>query len=100
MSTARTPKKPATQDWHPADIVAAVWKAGWTLRSLSRHHGYASATTLKNALHTRYPKAERLIAEAIGRNPAEIWPSRYSGEDSTGPKRRRGRKRGGEKAVA
>lgn len=75
MSTKmRTPKTSA--DWHPADVVAAVRKAGWTLRRLSIHHGY-TPTTLDNALHRPWPKAERLIAEAIGANPEQVWPSRY-----------------------
>ncbi len=68
---------PAPQDWHPADIVAAVRKAGWTLRRLSAHHGYHPAS-LQSALHRRWPRAQALIAEAIDRDPAEIWPSRYS----------------------
>lgn len=63
-------------DWHPADVVAAVRKAGWTLRKLSTHHGY-TPTALDNALHRPWPKAERLIAEAIGMTPEQIWPSRY-----------------------
>ncbi|MDG4560565.1 MAG: helix-turn-helix transcriptional regulator [Candidatus Competibacter sp.] len=65
------------KDWHPADVVAAVRKAGWTLRKLSIHHGY-TPTALDNALHRRWPKAERLIAEAIGVPPEKIWPSRYA----------------------
>lgn len=77
MSRQRTPKKPPQGDWHPADIKAALEKAGWSLRRLSLHHGYASGTTLKNALHERWPKAQRLIAEAIGVAPETIWPSRY-----------------------
>lgn len=77
MSEKRTPKKPPRGDWHPADIKAALEKAGWSLRRLSLHHGYADASTLKVALHRKYPKAQRLIAEAIGEDPATIWPSRY-----------------------
>lgn len=75
MSTNKRSQKPAA-DWHPADVVAAVRKAGWTLRKLSIHHGY-SPTALDNALHIRWPKAQRLIAEAIGKQPEQIWPSRY-----------------------
>lgn len=77
MSTKTSPKKPPHGDWHPADIKAALEKAGWTLRRLSFHHGYKSGTTLKNALHTRWPRGQRLIAEALGIDPAVIWPSRY-----------------------
>lgn len=77
MSTRRTTKKTPLKDWHPADIKAALEKAGWSLRRLSLHHGY-KPTTLKEALHRRYPKAERLIADAIGVDPDTIWPSRYT----------------------
>lgn len=66
----------ALTDWHPADIVAALRKAGWSLRRLSVHHGYHPAS-LQSALHRRWPRAQSLIAEAIGHDPAEIWPSRY-----------------------
>lgn len=83
MSTRRTTKKPPRSDWHPADIKAALEKAGWSLRRLSLHHGYKSPTTLKEALHRRYPKAERLIAEAIGVDPATIWPSRYAQDSAS-----------------
>ncbi|GHD63737.1 helix-turn-helix domain-containing protein [Jeongeupia chitinilytica] len=70
-------KKAALEDWHPADVVCALRKQGWSLRKLSLHHGYADGGTLKCALSRPWPKAERLIAEAIGTSPAEIWPSRY-----------------------
>lgn len=82
MSEHKTPKKP-TQDWHRADIVAAVRKAGWTLRKLSVASGYSDGGTLKTALDRPWPKGERLIAEAIGVNPAVIWPSRYRGGKDT-----------------
>ncbi|MDT3413228.1 UNVERIFIED_ORG: lambda repressor-like predicted transcriptional regulator [Atlantibacter sp. SORGH_AS 304] len=32
---------------------------------------------LANALTRRWPKGERLIAEALGTQPDAIWPSRY-----------------------
>ncbi|WP_186016873.1 helix-turn-helix domain-containing protein [Burkholderia gladioli] len=83
-------KKPATQsnrndldsDWHQADIIAAVKKAGWSLRALSIEHGYAPGT-LRNALRTPYPNGEKLIAEAIGCKPEDIWPSRYKSRNFT-----------------
>lgn len=83
MRRQHTPKKPAPQDWHPADIVASLRKAGWSLRRLSFHHGYKNGSTLKLAIHRRWPKAERLIAQAIGVDPAEIWPSRYAEKCNT-----------------
>lgn len=63
-------------DWHPADIIAGIKKSGTTLAALSRKAGLASST-LANALQRRWPKGERIIAEALGRSPKEIWPSRY-----------------------
>jgi Ner family transcriptional regulator len=77
MRQARTPKKQSVEDWHRADIVAALRKKGWSLRRLSTHHGYADPTTLKHALDRHWPKGERLIAAAIGVHPSTIWPTRY-----------------------
>lgn len=64
------------QDWHPADIIAGLKKRGTTLAAVSRQAGLSS-TTLANAIARRWPKGERLIAEALGVEPSEIWPSRY-----------------------
>ena len=64
------------QDWHPADIIAALKKRGTSLAAVSRNAGLASST-LTNALNRRWPKGERLIAEALGIAPEQIWPSRY-----------------------
>lgn len=64
------------QDWHSADIIAALKKRGTSLAAVSRNAGLASST-LANALTKHWPKGERLIAEALGVSPAEIWPSRY-----------------------
>lgn len=64
------------QDWHPADIIAAIKRTGTSLAALSRASGLASST-LANALTRRWPKGERLIAQAINVSPEEIWPSRY-----------------------
>ncbi|ECE6741995.1 transcriptional regulator [Salmonella enterica subsp. salamae] len=64
------------QDWHPADIIAALKKRGTSLSALSRQAELASST-LANALTRRWPKGERLIAEALDIAPEQIWPSRY-----------------------
>lgn len=76
-----SPKPEVTADWHPADVVAALRKSGWSLRKLSRHYGY-QPTVLSSALHRHWPKAERLIASVIGVSPGQIWPSRYQGKSS------------------
>lgn len=69
-------KKPITQDWHPADIKAELEKAGWSLQQLSLQHGYVTGS-LRMALRNPWPKAEAIIAAAIGHAPNQIWPSRY-----------------------
>lgn len=63
-------------DWHSADIIAALKKRGTSLSAVSRKSGLASST-LANALTRRWPKGEKLIAEALGIAPEQIWPSRY-----------------------
>ncbi|KMK81792.1 transcriptional regulator, Nlp [Pectobacterium brasiliense ICMP 19477] len=68
------------QDWHNADIIAGLRKKHTTLAALSRQAGLSSST-LANALTRSWPKGERLIADALGVEPAEIWPSRYFDDD-------------------
>lgn len=64
------------QDWHQADIIAALRKKGTTLAAVSRAAGLSSST-LSNALSRPWPKGEILIGQAIGVHPAVIWSSRY-----------------------
>ncbi|MBS9428763.1 cell morphology transcriptional regulator XreR2 [Photorhabdus akhurstii] len=64
------------QDWHPADIIAALKKRGTSLAAVSREAGLASST-FANTLQRRWPKGQKLIAAALECDPAEIWPSRY-----------------------
>ena len=82
MDTSNAPKKTAIEDVHRADIVAALRKKGWSLRALSLQSGLA-AGTLKAALERPYPKAERIIAAAIGVAPEAIWPLRYAKRNFT-----------------
>jgi Ner family transcriptional regulator len=69
-------KNQPTRDWHKAEIKAALEKQGWNLSRLSLRHGY-SRGVLKTALNNPWPKAERIIAQAIGVKPEQIWPTRY-----------------------
>lgn len=91
MTTPKTQKKGTTlHDWHPADVVASLRKAGWSLQQLAFHHGYTCRQGFSHALHNPYPKVEALIAEALNTSPTVIWPSRY-GQDgkpnrTVGPK--------------
>lgn len=75
---AKPPAQKKPGDWHPADVVAALRKAGWSLSQLCLHHGYSERSALSVALRRPYPKAEKLIAAALGLQPATIWPSRYT----------------------
>lgn len=76
-------KKPAQQDWHKADIKAALHRTDRSLRSVAIAAGYDKPDTLNQALRHPYPKAERLIAEAIGVSPKVIWPSRYHADGTS-----------------
>ncbi|ACR67685.1 transcriptional regulator [Edwardsiella ictaluri] len=69
-------KKTLPEDWHPAEIIAALHKRRLTLTQVSRNAGLSSST-LANALTRPWPKGEWLIAEALSIHPSEIWPSRY-----------------------
>jgi Ner family transcriptional regulator len=90
MKTQPTKPPLDPRDWHPADVKAALNKAGWTLRSLGMAHSLGP-NSLKVVLQMPWPNAERIIAQAIGVPPQLIWPSRY---DPTGhPNRPRGRRR-------
>lgn len=71
-----------SQDWHRADIRAELEKRGTSLRQLSREAGL-SENTLRNVLDRKWPKGERIVAEAIGVKPEEIWPSRYNKDKNT-----------------
>lgn len=63
--------------WHRADIVAAVWKAGTSLRALSVMNGFAPST-LRAALNRAHPRAHDIIAACIGVQRQTIWPQFYS----------------------
>lgn len=76
-----TDKKASREDWHPADILAAFHKSGLTLRELSRRCGIKGSSTLSKAMvDTAYPINERRIAEALGMQPQDIWPTRYNAD--------------------
>ena len=80
-------KKQKKQDWHRADIVAALHKAGHSIRSLSMANGYKSPTTLSQAMNQPWPKGEAIIAKALNLSPQVIWPSRYDENGESNRKR-------------
>lgn len=65
-----------TADWHRADVKAALEKRGLSLNQLAAE-AQLKAGTLNNVFRVKYPKAERIVAKALGVAPEVIWPSRY-----------------------
>jgi len=66
----------SAENWHRADILAAVKKRGGTLAQLSRENGLHERT-LYNALERKWPKGDKIIADYIGVSVMVIWPERY-----------------------
>ena len=66
-------------DWHWYRIKAELEAKGLTLTRLSQQHGRSPgyAAKVKNC---PIPRAQAIIANALGRSPQEIWPSRYTPE--------------------
>jgi Ner family transcriptional regulator len=87
MNATNSPESalPMPDDWHPADVLAALKKRGRSLAGLSVANGY-HPTAAGKALKQPWPAMELLLADAIGVAPHEIWPSRYDNEGS--PRRR------------
>lgn len=76
-----------SNDWHHADIIAALKKKGTTLAELSRQSGLSSST-LSNALVRPWTKGEVIIANALNLQPSQIWPSRYINSNTNQPIKR------------
>ncbi len=64
----------AHADWHPADVIAALKKRGVSLRQLARDHDYSH---IDRVLTSPWLAAEKLVADALGLKPSDLWPSRY-----------------------
>ena len=91
MATS-TAKKTSPEDWHPADIKAALDKKGWTLTALAKHHGLKASNTLSHTFERSLPINEQRIADAIGVPVQDIWPSRYHADGTKKPRGLRGRR--------
>lgn len=85
MSTAPA-KKASQEDWHPADIKAALHKKGITLAGLAEAHGLKESSSLSATFARSMPINEKRIADAIGVHPKDIWPSRYNADGSKKPR--------------
>lgn len=90
MNNTKFKKADPKQDWHPADVLAALHKAGWTVTALGKSHGLSGGQTLSKALTQSYPVAEKRIADALGLHPKDIWPSRYFENGEVKPRGFRG----------
>lgn len=66
----------STENWHRADILAAIKKRGGTLAQLSRDNGLHERT-LYNVLERHWPKGEKIVSDFIGVPVSAIWPERY-----------------------
>lgn len=84
-------KKTSREDWHPADIKAALEKKGWTLKALADHHGIKGSSSLSHTFLRSMPLNEQRIANALGVDPQDIWPSRYEEDGAKKPRGLRGR---------
>lgn len=71
-----TQKGISAQDWHPADVKAALEKRGVSLRRLAQENGYSH---FQRVLTTHWWAAEQIVGKALGISPKKIWPSRYTG---------------------
>lgn len=65
------------QDWHPADVLAALKKRRSSLSAVARTLGVQPCTVWKG-LRLPYPRVEQAVAEVLGVPPQAIWPSRYA----------------------
>lgn len=69
-----TQKGSVAQDWHPADVKAALEKRGISLRQLAIAHGYSH---FQRVLTSEWWAAEQIVAKALDMPAKDIWPSRY-----------------------
>lgn len=94
MTATQFQKKPVQaepEDWHWAEVLAALKKRGWSIRQIAFAEGYKDqGSTLGKAAREPAPKSEAILAAYAGVNhPMVIWPSRYHADGT--PNRRIGR---------
>jgi len=83
----------ATTDWHPADVKAALAKAGYTFARIARENGFCSNSP-NTVLWRGWRRMERIVADIIGVEPETIWPSRYGGSPQRFTTRKKSNKTG------
>ena len=65
-------------DWINLRIRNELNKKGHSLESLAVANELSRLTLRNNVLNRHWPKGELIIADALGIEPQEIWPSRYT----------------------
>ncbi|MHB1350080.1 MAG: helix-turn-helix domain-containing protein [Desulfobulbaceae bacterium] len=75
------------EDWDVWDIKSALGKRGYTLTMISKECGFARKTIAHDVLRKQFPRVEQVVADILGVEPWDIWPSRY--DENRQPKRRR-----------
>lgn len=83
-------KKTSQEDWHPADIVAALHKRGYTLRDIAREEGLNDSSTLSKAMVQSYPAGEQRLAKYAGVSVQDMFPTRYTADGTKIPRGIRG----------
>ncbi len=72
-----THKNQSSNDWHAADIKAALEKKGYSFARIARENGYKGSRSTSNVLRIQWPQVEAIVGEILNCHPMEIWPSRY-----------------------
>jgi Ner family transcriptional regulator len=73
MHTTHPPRQPAQlRAW----IKYRLELSGTNLQQLAERN-HLSRNAVRAALSRSYPRAEAIIAKALGMKPADIWPDRY-----------------------
>lgn len=68
-------KQEPVMDW-PA-IVAELHRNGMTLQALAERNGL-NPSVFRQVKNSTNFKAQQIIADFVGHNPEDLWPSRYS----------------------
>lgn len=76
MSRSRKAPTP-TADWDRHEITARLRRRGLTFAELERRHGYRPCT-MRMATMKPWPKVEQIIADALGLQVEDIWPTRVA----------------------
>ncbi len=65
------------QDMHPEDIKATLRKRGLNFSILADENDISKQTIAAAVRSRASGRAEKILADAIGMKPRDIWPSRY-----------------------